>query len=110
MPGEGTADFGFSCSTAHTHTRHRARGKGEEGLDGRPRWAVGVQRGVRLSPAVTSLASHAPQEMFWHLLGPEADGLAMSAAGQMGEPPWSLCYFRAVGRQVWDPDSALAPG
>ena len=61
---------------------------------------MGVQRGVRLSPAVTSLASDAPQEMFWHLLGPEADGLAMSAAGQMGEPPGSLCCFRAVGRQA----------
>ena len=101
MPGEGTAGFGFFCSTTHTHTP-QGRGEGEEGLDGRPRWVVSVQRGLRLSPAVTGLASDAPQEVFWHLLGPEADRLAMSAAGQMGEPPWSLCYFGAVGRQVWN--------
>lgn len=103
-PCQGRAQLTLASFVARlTHTRHRAQSERKEGVDRRLPWAVSAQRGMRLSPAVTGLTSDAPREGFWHFLAPEMDGLAMSAEGQMGEPPWSLCCFRAAGRRVWDP-------
>lgn len=112
----GHSDFGFYCSTTHTRTRLRARGEGEEGVDRKPRWVVSVHRGAHLSPAVASLVSDAPQEGFWRLLGPEGDGLAMSAEGadggttlepllfqgsrQAGLGPWTAPWRRAEAIKV----------
>ena len=109
----GHSDFGFYCSTTHTHTRHRARGEGEEGVDRKPQWAVSVQHGTRLSPAVTSLVSDAPQEGFWRLLGPEGDGLAMSAEGADGGSTLEPLLFqgsRQAGLGPWTAPLALGSG
>lgn len=109
MPREGAADFGFFCGTTHTHTPQDT--KREKGGGGReaavgiecPAWRAFVPCGHWSDfrcPAGGVLASS----------GTEVDGLAMSAEGQMGEPPWSLCCFRAAGRRVWDPGQRPGAG
>lgn len=98
---EGAADFGFQARLTHTRPQDTKREKG--GVDGRLPWALEARRGVAFVPCGHWSDFRCPAGGVLASSGTEVDGLAMSAEGQMGEPPWSLCCFgsRQAGLGPW---------